>query len=166
MISSPGLQTMYDFLIVGGGIVGLSTAKQLQERHPDKKILLVEKEDQLAFHQSGRNSGVIHSGIYYPPSSLKAKFCRLGEQKIKAYCREKNIPFKTTGKLIVATEESELERLHNLFERSKENNIDCELLPAEKLHRLEPNIVGLKVRHVRKTHQEPLTSRHRIRVHQ
>ncbi|GAB1264567.1 L-2-hydroxyglutarate oxidase [Aurantivibrio infirmus] len=151
MISSPGLQTMYDFLIVGGGIVGLSTAKQLQERHPDKKILLVEKEDQLAFHQSGRNSGVIHSGIYYPPSSLKAKFCRLGEQKIKAYCREKNIPFKTTGKLIVATEESELERLHNLFERSKENNIDCELLPAEKLHRLEPNIVGLKAILVKST---------------
>lgn len=133
---------MYDFLIVGGGIVGLSTAMQLQERHPNKKILLVEKESQLAAHQSGRNSGVIHSGIYYTPGSLKAKFCHLGEKSIKVYCQNKNIPFKQVGKLIVASETSELERLQNLFKRSIENKIDCELLSAENLHALEPEIRG------------------------
>jgi len=134
---------MYDFIIVGGGIIGLSTAKQLQERHPDKKILLVEKESQLAAHQTGRNSGVIHSGIYYTPGSLKEKFCHLGEKSIKAYCQNKNIPFKQIGKLIVATKNSELERLQDLFQRSIQNQIDCELLSAEKLHALEPEIRGV-----------------------
>ena len=93
----------YDFIIIGGGIVGLSTAMQLQSSYKKKKILLLEKEKQLASHQTGHNSGVIHAGVYYEPGSLKAKFCKLGLEQTVEFCTKHQIPFEQCGKLIVAT---------------------------------------------------------------
>ena len=142
---------MFDYLIVGGGIVGLSTAWQLQQRKPDSSILLLEKESALALHQTGRNSGVIHAGIYYTPGSLKAKFCKEGVEATLAFCREHDIDVEQCGKLIVATNETEQARLLQLFERSKKNELDVELLDAEALRRLEPNIIGTGAIHLRTT---------------
>ncbi len=134
---------MYDFLIIGGGIVGVSTAWQLQERHPQKKILLVEKESSYAAHQTGHNSGVIHAGVYYAPGSLKAKFCREGAQATVDFCRQHQIPYGRCGKLLVATSELELQRMQTLFERCQQNQIEVELLRREQLREREPNITGL-----------------------
>ncbi|MBD2023174.1 FAD-dependent oxidoreductase, partial [Leptolyngbya sp. FACHB-711] len=105
---------MYDFAIIGGGIVGLSVGMALGKRYPDCKILLLEKESQWAFHQTGNNSGVIHSGVYYKPGSFKAKFCRDGCESMVNFCQEHNIPHEVCGKVIVATEEKELPLLENL----------------------------------------------------
>ena len=133
---------MYDYLIIGGGIVGLSTAWQLQQRKPDSSILLLEKESELATHQTGRNSGVIHAGIYYTPGSLKAKFCKAGAEATMEFCRQHEIPVEQCGKLIVASSNIEHERMLQLFERAKSNGLDVELLNAAELRRREPNIVG------------------------
>lgn len=133
---------MYDYLIIGGGIVGLSTAWQLQQRKPDSSILLLEKESELATHQTGRNSGVIHAGIYYTPGSLKAKFCKVGAEATMEFCRQHNIPVEQCGKLIVASTEDEHARMLDLFERAQDNGLDVELLDASELRRREPNIVG------------------------
>ena len=134
---------MYDYLIIGGGIVGLSTAWQLQQRKPGSSILLLEKESGLAKHQTGRNSGVIHAGIYYTPGSLKAKFCKAGVEATMAFCRQHEIPFEQCGKLIVASNEDEHVRMLELFERAHENGLDVELLDAAELRRREPNIAGV-----------------------
>ena len=133
---------MYDYLIIGGGIVGLSTAWQLQQREPDKKILLVEKEDQFAKHQTGHNSGVIHAGIYYAPGSLKAEFCKEGVDATIQFCQENEIDYEQCGKLLVATNQLEHERMQNLFKRAQTNGLDVELLDANELKKREPNIVG------------------------
>ena len=133
---------MYDYLIVGGGIVGLSTAWQLQQRKPDAAILLLEKEPRLAQHQTGRNSGVIHAGIYYTPGSLKAQFCKQGVEATIQFCRENDIRFEQCGKLIVATDQAEQDRLLQLFARAEQNGLDVELLNGDELARREPNIVG------------------------
>lgn len=133
---------MVDYLIIGGGIVGLSTAWQLQRRKPDASIVLVEKEDRFAAHQTGRNSGVIHAGIYYTPGSLKAKFCKDGVDATISFCHENNIRVEQCGKLLVATDEVEHERMLVLFERANENGLDVELLDARELNKREPNIVG------------------------
>ena len=133
---------MYDYLIIGGGIVGLSTAWQLQRRKPECSILLVEKETELALHQTGRNSGVIHAGIYYTPGSLKAKFCKEGVHATMEFCRQNDIPVEQCGKLIVATDAAEQERLLALFKRAQENGMDVELIDAAELRRREPNIRG------------------------
>ena len=133
---------MYDYLIIGGGIVGLSTAWQLQQREPDKKILLVEKEDQFAKHQTGHNSGVIHAGIYYAPGSLKAEFCKAGVDATIQFCQENEIDYEQCGKLLVATNQLEHERMQNLFKRAQTNGLDVELLDAHELKKREPNIVG------------------------
>jgi len=133
----------YDYLIIGGGIVGLSTAWQLQQRQPKKKILLVEKEDCFAKHQTGHNSGVIHAGIYYTPDSLKARFCKEGVDATIKFCNENSIPFEQCGKLLVATNKVELERMQVLYQRGYENGLDVELINAEELVKLEPNIIGL-----------------------
>ena len=133
---------MFDYLIVGGGIVGLSTAWQLQQRNPDSSILLLEKEPDFALHQTGRNSGVIHAGIYYTPGSLKAQFCREGVEATIAFCNAHQIPVEQCGKLIVATNDDEHERLLSLYDRAQHNGLDVELLNAKELGDREPNVTG------------------------
>jgi len=133
----------YDFIIVGGGIVGVSTALSLIKKHPSKKILLLEKEESFATHQTGHNSGVIHAGVYYEPGSLKAEFCREGLKETIKFCTAHKIPFNQCGKLLVATNDIELERMKKLFERCKANQIDVEILDQKKLNETEPNIVGI-----------------------
>lgn len=134
---------MYDFIIIGGGILGLSVAMQLIQKHKNLKIALLEKENELALHQTGHNSGVIHAGVYYAPNSLKARFCVEGNQKIKEFAMANNIKFEECGKLLVATNEVELERMKNLFERSKQNGLNTSYLNEDELRQREPNIVGL-----------------------
>ena len=134
-----------DFVIVGGGIVGLATAMELTRCFPDKQIAIIEKEQQIARHQSTHNSGVIHSGIYYRPGSLKAKTCVEGVNLIKAFCREHSIPMQETGKVIVATDAVEIPRLENLQKRAAENGISgVETLDAEELKQREPYANGLR----------------------
>ena len=137
-----------DILIVGGGIVGLATAYALCQEHPHKHITLLEKEDRLAFHQSGRNSGVLHSGIYYKPSSLKALNCRAGKALMEAFCTREGIAYDHCGKVIVATQEGEVDTLHMLFERGQANGVQCELIGRERLLELEPHVNGIKAIHV------------------
>lgn len=115
----------YDYIIIGGGIVGLSSAWQLQKRYPQASILLLEKEKTIATHQTGHNSGVIHSGIYYQPDSLKADFCRRGLEETIRFCQEHQIDYKQCGKLLVATDQLELARMQALYQRGIENSIDC-----------------------------------------
>jgi len=134
---------VYDFLVIGGGIIGMSTAMQLRHALPDAAILLLEKEEGPARHQSGRNSGVIHAGVYYKPGSLKADLCIRGNRATKAFCTEHHIPFDTCGKLLVATNALELQRLEALWERSATNGIERHRLSAGELREREPNIVGL-----------------------
>jgi len=133
----------YDYIIIGGGIVGISTAWQLQQRFPEKKILLLEKESVYSMHQTGHNSGVIHAGVYYKPGSLKSKFCKAGVAATMAFCDQNDVPYRRCGKLLVATNEMDVERMHALFERCQRNEIDVELLRAEQLKSREPDIVGL-----------------------
>lgn len=133
----------YDICIVGGGIVGLSTAWQLQQNYPNKKVLLIEKEAEFGLHQTGHNSGVIHAGVYYQPGSLKAKFCKEGAAATKAFCKQHQIDFDECGKLLVATNEIELARLKALETRCHENNIAIQWLDQTQLNQEEPNIKGL-----------------------
>ena len=137
------MNKIYDYVIVGGGIVGISTAWQLQLQYPEKSILVVEKENALSQHQTGHNSGVIHAGVYYAPGSLKADFCKAGVERTLAFCQKHNIPVENCGKLLVATNELELERMHVLYERCQKNGIDVELLDQDTLTEREPNITGL-----------------------
>jgi L-2-hydroxyglutarate oxidase len=134
---------MWDFCVIGGGIVGLASALRLLEAFPGSRLVLLEKEATLARHQTGHNSGVIHSGIYYAPGSLKARLCREGAAQTKAFCAAHDIPVETCGKLIVATDALELRRMDDLLERAAQNGIACERLDAEELARREPNIRGL-----------------------
>jgi len=131
---------MYDFAIVGGGIVGLATATELLARHPGAKLLLIEKESTWAAHQSGRNSGVIHSGIYYKPGSLKAKLGREGNRSMAAFCREHGIAHEICGKLIVATAEDEVPRLNSLADRGRENGIEVRRVTTAEARDIEPNV--------------------------
>lgn len=135
--------------MVGGGIVGAATAKEILYRNPKLKIAIVEKESKLAKHQSGNNSGVIHAGIYYKPGSLKAKLCVEGLHLVYKYCDEKNIPYKKVGKLIVATNEIEVERLGELIKRGRQNNVpDLKVLEGrDQIKEIEPNCEGVKALH-------------------
>ncbi|MFJ2548891.1 L-2-hydroxyglutarate oxidase [Pseudomonas sp. NPDC087612] len=134
---------IYDYCIIGGGIVGLATAMALLERQPGASLLILEKESSLAKHQTGHNSGVIHAGIYYAPGSLKADLCKRGAQATKAFCSEHQIKFEVCGKLLVASTPLEVERMRALYERSQQNGLKVEQLDAKELQRREPNIVGL-----------------------
>jgi len=134
---------VYDYIIIGGGIVGVSTAWQLQQREPEKRILLIEKEGKLSQHQTGHNSGVIHAGVYYEPGSMKANFCKAGVTATKAFCEKHDIPVENCGKLLVATNVLELQRMEALYKRCRDNGIDVELLDAAGLAEKEPNIMGL-----------------------
>ena len=115
---------IYDYCVIGGGIVGLATAMNLLELQSGASLLLLEKEASLAKHQTGHNSGVIHSGIYYAPGSLKADFCRRGAKATKTFCDKHGIPYETCGKLLVATNRLELERMGGLMERARLNQIE------------------------------------------
>lgn len=133
---------VYDYCIVGGGIVGLATAYSLLMDEPEARVAVLEKEQALAQHQTGRNSGVIHSGVYYVPGSLKARLCKAGAEATKSFCHENGIPFEVCGKLVVATDDAELGRLEGLERRASENGIAFDRVDAEELRRLEPQIVG------------------------
>ena len=133
----------FDFVVVGGGIVGLSTAKALLERHPGARLAVLEKEAGWARHQTGHNSGVIHSGIYYKPGSLKARFCREGARALVEFCRERGIEYEICGKVIVATEPDELTRLDALYERGLKNGLEVEKIDPEELEEIEPHASGL-----------------------
>jgi L-2-hydroxyglutarate oxidase len=133
----------YDLAIIGGGIVGLATALQMSERFPGMSIVLLEKEGEVAQHQTGRNSGVIHAGVYYQPGSMKARFCKEGVAATIQFCREHGIPFEQCGKLLVATEAVDLERMAALQERCIANGLAIERLDATELQRREPHIRGL-----------------------
>ncbi len=132
----------YDFILIGGGIVGISTAWQLQIRYPDAAILLLEKEQTLAQHQTGRNSGVIHAGVYYQPGSLKADFCKRGAAATLSFCREHGLPVEQCGKILVATDEVELERMADLENRCVQNRIEIHRLTETELREKEPQITG------------------------
>src|SRR6266536_3487143 len=115
---------MFDYCVIGGGIVGLATAMQLLDAHPGADLVLLEKEAELGVHQTGHNSGVIHAGIYYPPGSLKAELCRRGAQATKEFAAEHGIPIDVCGKLLVATDAAEASRMDALHERSQHNGLD------------------------------------------
>lgn len=134
---------IYDVIIVGGGIVGISTAYQILNQKPNLKILILEKESTIAQHQTGNNSGVIHSGIYYKPGSLKAKNCREGYERLIRFCDEENINYELCGKVIVATKNSELPLLENLYERGIQNGlVKIKMLSKEQLIEYEPYVNG------------------------
>lgn len=134
----------YDIIVVGGGIVGLATALNLINRNPNLKILLLEKESSVAQHQTGNNSGVIHSGLYYKPGSLKAKNCIHGYHLLIDFCNQNEIPYELCGKIVVATDEKELPLLKNLYDRGHQNGLkDFKMLKADDLKEYEPHVAGL-----------------------
>ncbi|MEZ6062226.1 MAG: L-2-hydroxyglutarate oxidase [Planctomycetaceae bacterium] len=137
-----------DVAIIGGGIIGLATAWQIGERSPSTKIVLLEKEDRVAAHQTGRNSGVIHSGIYYKPGSLRAKNCREGKLALEAFCTAHEVAWKQTGKVIVATRDEQLPALERIFERGTQNGVKCEMIDVARLKELEPHVAGIRAIHV------------------
>jgi (S)-2-hydroxyglutarate dehydrogenase len=133
-----------DIVIIGGGIVGLSTAMHLTRSFPKLRLLLLEKEARIASHQSGHNSGVIHSGIYYKPGSLKARLCVEGAAAMVAFCREHNLPYKITGKVIAAVSDAEVPRLQTLMQRGQANGIPgLRMLQQDELRELEPHCGGV-----------------------
>jgi (S)-2-hydroxyglutarate dehydrogenase len=135
----------YDYIIIGGGIVGLATALKIQEKHPASRLLVVEKEGQLAKHQTGNNSGVIHSGLYYKPGSLKATNCIKGYHMLVDFATKHEIPFELCGKIVVATEERELPLLQNLYDRGNQNGLkNLKFLGPEEIHEHEPHIAGIR----------------------
>src|SRR5271154_781903 len=139
----------HDVVVVGGGIVGLATAFRLLETKPSLKILLLEKESKLAAHQTGNNSGVLHSGLYYKPGSEKAKLSVSGLQQMVAFCREHGIAHEQCGKIVVATEESELSRLENLWERGNANGLlGLRKLNPQQIKEIEPHSAGIAAIHV------------------
>lgn len=139
---------IYDRVIIGGGIVGLATVMQLARREPNSRILLLEKEADFAAHQTGNNSGVIHSGIYYKPGSFKAKFARDGCHSMVEFCRQHEIPHEVCGKVIVATKQEELPRLNDLYQRGLKNGIPCAKISGQEVKAIEPHvncIAGIRV---------------------
>jgi L-2-hydroxyglutarate oxidase len=137
-----------DIIIIGGGIVGLATAYQFTLDYPLLRITLLEKEQQLAAHQTGHNSGVLHTGIYYKPGSLKALNCIEGKSRMEDFCRKEGIDYEICGKVIVAISEAELPALETIYQRGRTNGVSCEMINSEKLHELEPHVAGIKAVHV------------------
>lgn len=139
----------YDFIIAGAGIVGLSTAYKLSLKYPDSSILILDKEPEVAAHQTGHNSGVIHSGIYYKPGSYRAKNCINGRHQIVRYCEENGISYEICGKVIVAAAEDEISRLRTVYERGLQNEIEgINLIDKQELKEIEPYSHGVKAIHV------------------
>lgn len=137
-----------DVAIIGGGIVGLATAYRLLERFPSTRVLLLEKERNVAQHQTGHNSGVLHSGIYYKPGSLRARNCRAGKLAMQEFCDRESIPYDLCGKVIVATDDSERPALERIYQRGQQNEIRCELIDAARLKEIEPHVRGVAAIHV------------------
>ena len=142
----------YDVIIVGGGAVGLATALQLQKQNQKLRIIVLEKDAVVANHQTGNNSNVIHSGVYYKPGSLKAKNCIEGYHLLLDFCRKYEVPFELCGKVIVATEEKELPVLKTIYERGQQNGLpNLKMLKAEELKDYEPHVAGIAGIHVPQT---------------
>jgi L-2-hydroxyglutarate oxidase LhgO len=138
-------QQWYDIVIVGGGIVGLATARDLLMRRPGSRVAILEKEPAIGQHQTGHNSGVIHAGVYYAPGSLKARLCSEGREKTYQYCEEKGIRYEKCGKLIVAVDESELGRLQDLWDRATANGVPgLRMVGPEEIREIEPHAAGIK----------------------
>ena len=135
---------MYDYIIIGAGIIGLAIAKSLNEKYPNKKILIIEKEKDVGYHSSGRNSGVLHAGFYYTASSLKAKFTRDGCLEMTKFCEDNNLSINKCKKVVVANDESELESLEELYRRGVTNGVEVELIDEEKLNKMFVNIQTYK----------------------
>ena len=143
---------LYDIAVIGGGIVGLATAWKIQSKNPSAKIVIIEKESGPAHHQTGHNSGVIHSGLYYKPGSLKALNCIGGYNQMLEFCEKEHIEFELCGKIVVATDEHELPLLQTLFERGQQNGLDnLKLITKEEIKEYEPHVTGLKGIHVPQT---------------
>jgi len=135
----------FDIAIVGAGIVGLTTGHEILCRFPQLRVLLLEKEKTIAAHQTSHNSGVIHSGIYYKPESMKAETCREGPTAIVEFCQRHSLPYPKCGKVILATTESELPRLQELYNRGRANGVSgLELIGPERLRELEPHATGIR----------------------
>src|ERR1700675_1494692 len=133
----------YNVIIIGGGVVGLGVALEITRRFPHLQLLVLEKEDRVAGHQSGHNSGVIHSGVYYKPGSLKARLCVTGAAAMVEFCREHNLPYEVCGKVIVATSEAEIPGLKALLERGQANGLaGLRVLQSEQLREIEPHCGG------------------------
>ena len=142
----------YDVVVVGAGILGLATARQLLHMRPGLRLALVEKEAAIASHQTGHNSGVVHSGIYYAPGSLKARLCTAGKAALERYAADRGLPYERCGKLIVATGESELGRLAELERRALANGVGgLRVLDGSELQSVEPNAVGVRALHAPET---------------
>ena len=141
-----------DLLVIGAGIVGLATALEITRRFPDLHIAIVEKEDRVAAHQTGHNSGVIHSGLYYRTGSLKARNCVAGASSMKQFCRDHGVPFEECGKLVVATSQEEVPRLDQLHQRGIANGVPgLRMLPRDEFRQIEPHCEGLAALHVPST---------------
>ncbi len=143
--STRPLLQRYDLAVVGGGIVGLATAREFLARQPNLRVVVLEKEPTIASHQSGHNSGVIHTGIYYTPGSLKAQACVAGHRAMLDFCQERGIPFERCGKVIVALDETELPRLEALYQRGIANGVQgLEMIDPPRLREIEPYAAGIK----------------------
>ena len=140
-----------DIAIIGGGIIGLATAYRFQERYPGRTVIVLEKESGLAHHQTGRNSGVLHSGIYYRPGSLRALNCREGKEAMEAFCEREGVAYEICGKVIVAVDESELPNLERIYARGQANGVKCEIIDRDRLRELEPHAAGIRAIHVPET---------------
>src|SRR5690349_9768820 len=141
-----------DLLIIGAGIVGLATALEVTHRFPRMRVTVLEKEDRVAAHQTGHNSGVIHSGLYYKTGSLKARNCVAGAASMKRFCQENGVPYEECGKLVVATTEDEVTRLHGLHERGDANGVPgLRMMTREEFRELEPHCEGVAALHVPST---------------
>ena len=139
---------MFDVGIIGGGIVGLATAYQLSKKHPKLKLAVLEKETSLAKHQTGHNSGVLHTGIYYKPGSLKAINCRNGKKAMEQFCQNEGIEHELCGKIIVALNDEEIPRMQNIFQRGQENGVNCKIISREEMLEIEPHVAGVQAIHV------------------
>jgi (S)-2-hydroxyglutarate dehydrogenase len=135
----------YDLVVIGAGIIGLAVSREMLKRYPRLKLAVLDKEPSVGQHQSGHNSGVLHSGIYYAPGSLKARLCVQGQREMYAYCEQKGIPTDRCGKVIVASSQAEVARLENLYQRGVANGVEgLEMIGSERLREIEPHCVGVK----------------------
>lgn len=145
----PAMTQGCDLAVIGGGIIGMATAYEALRRRPGLRVLVLEKEDRLATHQTGHNSGVIHSGIYYKPGSLKARTCVVGARAMVEFCREHSLPYRICGKVVVATSEEEVPLLEELYRRGTANGVEgLALIEAARLRELEPHAAGIPALHV------------------